>query len=106
MALKVTGIFNDTEQAKQAVENLITSGFTYDCIDEGNDTRNYTHAADRAWVITVRTEIDELVKLAAGILDESGAVDIEKKAAEYGFGGEIVFDVSPILSSGRSGINH
>ena len=92
MALTVTGIFIGTEQAKQAVENLVSSGFTYDCIDEGNDTRNYTHVANRALVVTVRTEIDELAKLAAGILDESGAVDIEKKAAGYGFGGEIVFD--------------
>ena len=102
MVLTVTGIFNEAEQAQQAFETLISSGFMHDCIDIGigsdsfccnpdNDTRKFAKVTGRAMVVTVRAEIEELARLAAGILDDSGAVDIEKKGAEYGFGGEIVF---------------
>lgn len=140
MALTVVGIFDDAAEARQAVENLVSEGFSRDSIDlsaqtgtysadrnttgeafpdrhqntsgtrteeladdakdvgsgvggffsslfgDDNDDQNkYTRVADRGSVVTVHTSTEDEAERAADILDDAGAVDVNERAAEYGY---------------------
>lgn len=79
-------------KSKEWMADTSNTGSGIDHLGCNTDDATYKSAfvAGGASVVTIRPEIDELAKLAAGVLDDSGAVDIEKKGAEYGSNDEIV----------------
>ena len=138
MANTVIGIFDNASEAQQAVDQLISSGFSRSTIDlssgvsstqagsgeafpdrhvntsgtrteeladdtkdvgsgignffsslfggdDDEDTRKYSTVGDRSSIVTVHADTDEQAERAADILDEAGAVDVNERAAEYGY---------------------
>jgi len=113
MSQTVIGIFDNANEAQNAVQQLVTTGFTRDNIDistqnisnqntttrdddsiggffnslfGGNDeARTYSHVARQGSVVTLQTRSREEAVRAAEILDRNGAVDVDRKAAETGF---------------------
>jgi len=54
--------------------------------DDDNEANKYTNVAERSGsVVTVHAMSAEDAKRAADILDSSGAIDVNEKAAEYGY---------------------
>jgi len=139
MAQTVIGIFDNASEAQQAVDQLISSGFSRSNIDlsagmssnatssdelipdrhvnssgtrteelvddtkdvgsgigsffsslfgsdDDEDTKKYSTVGSRGSIVTVHTDSDEQAEQAADILDEAGAVDVNERAAEYGYG--------------------
>ncbi len=141
MALTVIGIFDHANQAQQAVDQLVSSGFSRSNIDlsaqsgtsatnqttsgevfpdrhqntsgtrteelvddakdvssgvgsffsslfgnDDNDRHTYARVADRGSVVTVHASTEDEAERAADILDNAGAVDVNERAAQYGYG--------------------
>ncbi len=120
MKQTVVGLFDKSSDAQQAVEQLLSSGFSNDNVDissgainagtnanstsnsndhEGgigkffknlfgdNDADRYTKVASRSnSIVTVMAQSDDEAERAADILDENGAVNVDEKANEYGYG--------------------
>lgn len=54
----------------------------------GNDThdaRRYAHVAGRSSVVTVHAQTEEQAERAADLLDDNGAVNVDERAAQYGY---------------------
>jgi stress response protein YsnF len=112
MSQTVIGIFDSANEAQNAVQNLVTTGFTRERIDistqnnsqrtaSGNDdsiggffsslfggddeAKTYSHVARQGSVVTLHAQTREEAERAAQILDRSGAVDVNEKAAQTGF---------------------
>lgn len=111
----VIGIFDNANEAQNAVQQLVTTGFTREHIDVttqnisgsnskninddndsiggffnslfgGNDeARAYSHVARQGSVVTLHAQTREEAERAAEILDRNGAVDVNEKAAQAGF---------------------
>ena len=63
-------------------------GFFSSLFGDGNDSddhRKYATVADRGSVVTVHAQTDDEAERAADILDDNGAVDVNERAAEYGY---------------------
>lgn len=120
MKQTVVGLFDKSSDAQQAVEQLLSSGFSNDNVDissgainagtNANSTSNsndheggigkffknlfgdddadrYTKVASRSnSIVTVMAQSDDEAERAADILDENGAVNVDEKANEYGYG--------------------
>lgn len=136
----VIGIFDDASEAQQAVDQLVSAGFSRSNIDlsaqtgtypdagtsgavipdrhqntsgtrteeivddtkdvgsgigsffsslfgDDDDNRNkYSRVADQGSVVTVHTQTEDEAERAADILDEAGAIDVNEKATQYGYG--------------------
>ena len=52
---------------------------------DSDDSRKYSHAANRGSIVTVHAQSADKAEQAADLLDEYGAVDIDERAAEYGY---------------------
>jgi uncharacterized protein (TIGR02271 family) len=146
MALTVIGIFDDASDAQQAVEALVSKGFSRNNIDvsagrssdttysdstvtgstipdrhvntsgtrteefvddakdagssigsffsslfggddDNDDHRKYSTVASRGSVVTVHATTEDEAEQAADILDDNGAVDVNERAATYGYTG-------------------
>lgn len=138
MANTVIGIFDNASEAQQAVDQLVSSGFSRNSIDlsagvsggqtgsdnlipdrqvntsgtrteeivddtkdtgsgiggffsslfgsdDDDDTGKYSTVGNRGSIVTVHTDTDEEAERAADILDDAGAVDVNERAAEYGY---------------------
>ncbi|MFD2935068.1 DUF2382 domain-containing protein [Spirosoma flavum] len=139
MAQTVIGIFDNASEAQQAVDQLISKGFSRSNIDlsagmssnatssdelipdrhvnssgtrteelvddtkdvgsgigsffsslfgsdDDEDTKKYSTVGNRGSIVTVHADSDEQAEQAADILDEAGAVNVDERAAEYGYG--------------------
>lgn len=144
MALTVIGIFDNAQEAQQAVEKLTSEGFSRSNIDlsartgsyadsqptttggvfpdqhqntsgtrteemaddakdvgngignffksifgddDDDDRDKYARVADERSVVTVHTSTDSEAERAADMLDEAGAIDVNERAAQYGYTG-------------------
>jgi len=138
MAHTVIGIFDNASEAQQAVDQLVSQGFSRSSIDlstgmsptatgsdelipdrhvnrsgtrteeiiddtkdvgsgiggffsslfgsdDEEETKKYSTVGDRGSIVTVHADTDALAEQAADILDEAGAVDVNERAAEYGY---------------------
>lgn len=134
----VVGIFDNASQAQQAVEQLVSNGFSRSQVDlsagltgqttdssavipdrhantsgtrteelvddtkdvgsgighffsnlfggdDTEDTRKYAQVASQGSVVTVHAQTEEEAERAADLLDEAGAVDVNERAAAYGY---------------------
>ncbi len=128
MAQTVIGMFDDSTEAQQAVEKLVSSGISRDRIDvsdqsssssssysssgsgstnrdddhddnaitrffknlfgdDDDDANRYSKVASSAkCIVTVHAQSSDEAEDAADILDDNGAVDVNERASEYGYG--------------------
>jgi uncharacterized protein (TIGR02271 family) len=121
MAKTVIGIFENSNEAQTAVQQLTGMGISRDRIDisdrtgtgtnttttdrydnddddsisgffrslfgSDDDSRKYSTVARHGCVVTVHAQSDEEAHRAAELLDDYGAVDVDKQAARYGYAG-------------------
>lgn len=138
MAQTVVGIFDNASEAQQAVEHLISNGFSRSNVDisastgrnvsgsdelipdrhtntsgtrteevvddtkdvgdsignffgslfgtdQDDDTRKYSTVGSNGTIVTVHAQSDDEAQRAASILDDNGAVDVDERAAQYGY---------------------
>ncbi|GAB3779564.1 hypothetical protein GCM10028818_30300 [Spirosoma horti] len=52
---------------------------------DSDDSRKYSHVASRGSIVTVHAQSSDDAERAADLLDEYGAVDVDERAAEYGY---------------------
>jgi uncharacterized protein (TIGR02271 family) len=111
MSHSVIGIFDSTSDAQRAINHLVNTGFTRERVDlsdcsradnsekdkepdgitrffnnlfgSNDDARNHADVARRGCVVTVHTQSMQESELAADILDEYGAVDVNDRAMSY-----------------------
>jgi len=154
MAQTVIGMFDNSTEAQQAVEKLVSSGISRDRIDvsdqssssstsstdsysssgststsrdrdddhndnaitrffknlfgdDDDDADRYSKVASRAKsIVTVHANSSDEAEDAADILDDNGAVDVNKRASEYGYGrssgGSSTGNMTGIGSTGTS----
>ena len=77
-------VLDDTKDVGSSLGGFFSSLFGGDSDD---DHRKYSAVADRGSVVTVHTQTDGEAERAADILDDNGAVDVNERAAEYGYTG-------------------
>lgn len=119
MSQTVIGIFDSAEEAREAVQQLTSKGFSRESIDLSNtgsttspsysstsnssgeggvtnffkslfsdDSDKYANVAKRSQsIVTVHAKTADEAENAADILDDYGAVDIDERAASYGYTG-------------------
>lgn len=75
----------DTTETKRDNDDSI-SGFFKSLFSSDDDVDRYSTVANRGSVITVHAQSAQEAERAADILDEYGAVDVNERAAQYGYG--------------------
>lgn len=105
MSHTVIGIFDNTAQAKNAAELLINNGLSNNSIDlcsqnasaeHGNkfdnffgslldkdEVNTYTNVASKGCTVTVHAQSAQEAQLAADVLDQAGAIDVDERAMQY-----------------------
>jgi len=125
MSKTVVALFNNSNEAQQAIDTLIDEGFDRTSVDLSNSNSNTSYSNDstgyndsnrdtnesgisrffnslfgdndeadkyskvaqrNSCVVTVHATSSEEAQRAADILDASGAMDVNEKAQEYGYG--------------------
>ena len=75
-------LVDDTKDVGSSVGGFFSSLFGS---DDDEDTKMYSSVASRGSVVTVHADTDAQAEQAADILDEAGAVDVNERAAQYGY---------------------
>lgn len=75
-------IVDDTKDVGSGIGGFFSSLFGS---DDEEETRKYSTVGNRGSIVTVHADTDALAEQAADILDEAGAVDVNERAAEYGY---------------------
>lgn len=75
-------VADDARDAGSGIGNFFKSLFG----DDDDDTRRYSTVAERGTVVTVHVQTNDEAERAADILDDNGAVDVNERAAQYGYG--------------------
>ena len=128
MKKAVVAIFNSPDNAQGAKDSLLAEGFDEEIVDiasgdkypeedDGDNAisrffknlftdkrrqRKYTRVAGKNYVVTVYPTSDEDAKKAAAILDDCGAIDIDKHYEdEYANDPDYVDDTDDVVDSGR-----
>lgn len=122
MSQTVVGIFDDPSDAQDAVQQLLIKGFSRADIDisipessrnderfsnfftslfGGDEAQSYSEVALRSGsIVTVHAKSQDEARRAAEILDESGALDLDERASQYGASTQ----ETPIAEEAREGI--
>lgn len=75
-------VIDDAKDVSSGIGGFFSSLFGSD----DDDSRRYSTVADRGSVVTVHAQTEDEADRAADILDDNGAVDIDERANEYGYG--------------------
>ena len=125
MKQTVVGLFDKQSDAQQAVQELLSNGFTNENVDisagntstsnsteyqsgqsvsignengitkffknlfgdDDNEANRYSNVASRSnSIVTVYTQSSDEAERASDIMDRYGAVDVDERAKEYGYG--------------------
>jgi uncharacterized protein (TIGR02271 family) len=71
------------EEGTSAIGRFFRNLFT----DDDDTANRYTHVAERSnSIVTVHADSDERAHEAARIMDRMGAVDVDERSAQYGYG--------------------
>ncbi|WP_420151901.1 YsnF/AvaK domain-containing protein [Spirosoma sp.] len=70
--------------------------------DDDNNYRRHTEVGRRGSIVTVHAQSTDEAEQAADILDDSGAVDIDERAAQYGYGSTATTGTDTISGSGTA----
>ncbi|MBC3784171.1 YsnF/AvaK domain-containing protein [Spirosoma utsteinense] len=76
---------DDTKDVGSGIGNFFSSLFGGD--DDNDDNRKYSTVASQGSIVTVHATTEDEAEQAADILDEAGAVDVNERAATYGYTG-------------------
>ncbi len=74
-------LVDDTKDVGSSIGGFFSSLFG----DDSDEKNTYADVADRHSLVTVHAMTDDEAERAADILDEAGAIDVNEKAAEYGY---------------------
>ena len=75
-----------TDRSDRDSESGITRFFKNLFGDDDNEADRYSHVAHRSGaIVTVHARTEEEAEQAADLLDECGAVDVDERAAQYGY---------------------
>lgn len=75
-------VVDDAKDVGSGISEFFGSLFSDD-----DDRNTYARVADRGSVVTVHTSTEDEAERAADILDDAGAVDVNERAAQYGYVG-------------------
>lgn len=75
-------VADDAKDTGSSIGNFFSSLF-----GGSDDADRYSHVAERSTVVTVHAQTDDEAERAADILDDNGAVDVDERAAQYGYTG-------------------
>ena len=75
-------LVDDTKDVGSSVGGFFSSLFGS---DDDEDTKKYSSVGSRGSIVTVHADTDEQAEQAADLLDEAGAVDVNERAAAYGY---------------------
>ena len=75
-------VIDDAKDVSSGIGGFFSSLFGSD----EDDSRRYSTVADRGSVVTVHAQTEDEAERAADILDDNGAVDVDERANEYGYG--------------------
>ena len=75
-------LVDDTKDVGSGIGNFFSNLFGG---DDQEDTRKYAQVASGGSVVTVHAQTEEEAERAADLLDEAGAVDVNERAAAYGY---------------------
>lgn len=78
-------VLDDTKDVGSGIGSFFSSLFGGD--DDDDDTRKYSTVGNRGSIVTVHAETEAEAEKAADILDDNGAVDVNERAAQYGYTG-------------------
>jgi len=77
-------VVDDTKDAGDSIGGFFRSLFGGD--DDNDEYKKHAEVGRRSTVVTVHAQSEDEAERAADILDDNGAVDVDEKAREYGFG--------------------
>ena len=75
-------LVDDTKDVGSGIGNFFSNLFGG---DDAEDTRKYTQVASGGSVVTVHAQTEDEAERAADLLDDAGAVDVNERAAAYGY---------------------
>ena len=75
-------LVDDTKDVGSSIGNFFSNLFGG---DDDEDTRKYAQVASEGSVVMVHAQTEEEAERAADLLDEAGAVDVNERAAAYGY---------------------
>jgi uncharacterized protein (TIGR02271 family) len=78
-------VVDDTKDVGSSIGNFFSSLFGVS--DDDDDHRKYATVANQGSVVTVHAQSEDEAERAADVLDDNGAVDVNEKAAQYGYTG-------------------
>jgi len=79
-----TSSFED-ERVDDSKESGSGIGHFFSSLFGDDDADKYTRVAGKGSVVTVHAQTEEQAEQAADILDDSGAVNVDERAAQYGY---------------------
>lgn len=91
---------DDTKDSGSGIGGFFSSLFGS---DDDDDTRKYATVAGRSSIVTVHADSNDDAERAADILDEAGAVDVNERAAQYGYVSSSATPVSTTPVAGTDG---
>ncbi len=81
-SMSTTNRTDDDDDHESGISRFFSSLFGS---DDDEDTRKYSTVASRGSVVTVHVQSDDEAERAADLLDDAGAVDVDERAAQYGY---------------------
>ncbi|GAB2591528.1 DUF2382 domain-containing protein [Spirosoma areae] len=81
-------VVDDTKDVGDSIGNFFKSLFGGGDDDDDN-YKKHAEVGRRGSVVTVHAQSDDEAERAADILDDNGAVDVDEKATQYGYGSAI-----------------
>lgn len=76
-------VVDDTKDVGDSIGDFFSNLFGG---DDDDNHKKYSDVARRGSVVTVHAQSEEEAERAADILDDNGAVDVDERATEYGYG--------------------
>ena len=76
-------VADDTKDVGDSISDFFSNLFGE---DDDDNHRRYADVARRGSIVTVHAQSEDEAERAADILDDNGAVDVDERAAEYGYG--------------------
>ncbi len=74
-------IADDAKDTGSSIGNFFSSLF-----GGSDDADRYSHVGERSSIVTVHVQSEDEAERAADILDDNGAVDVNERAEQYGYG--------------------
>ncbi|GAB4030887.1 YsnF/AvaK domain-containing protein [Spirosoma jeollabukense] len=81
---KTEEVVDDVKDTGDSIGGFFKSLFGGD--DDDDEYKKHTEVGRRSTIVTVHAQSEDEAKQAADILDDNGAVDVDERAVQYGYG--------------------